>query len=285
MDDTRSHRFTRLLSTMAVTAAIVASSALSGGGVASAAPPTPTQKLCGQSTDDPATDKSLLLWGKVKGTKPGQIGDNIDVIQPGPQYQPNPKYVKYYAIRRGGDHKGHNDDFLLLPTNRIRGIECPYLYNGSELNLWSAAWLQAGKLVAKNPTRPIAIGVNSATARSQNQLHIHLAQVNPTTLADLRAIPNPETHLDNWTKTDVVLRVNKTKSKIPRHFRVVKYTGGLPDLFGVLKRQLPATEDMADQSIGVVDAGQPNTYFVLTSNPKLGGAGTGLMDMIYGWGV
>ncbi|MCX2754686.1 MULTISPECIES: hypothetical protein [unclassified Gordonia (in: high G+C Gram-positive bacteria)] len=95
MDDTRSHRFTRLLSTMAVTAAIVASSALSGGGVASAAPPTPTQKLCGQSTDDPATDKSLLLWGKVKGTKPGQIGDNIDVIQPGPQYQPNPKYVKY----------------------------------------------------------------------------------------------------------------------------------------------------------------------------------------------
>ncbi|PKZ63348.1 CDP-diacylglycerol pyrophosphatase [Gordonia terrae] len=287
MTDTHSHRFTRLLSTMAVTAAIVASTALSGGGVASAAPPTPgpTQQKCGQSTDDPNKDVRLYLWGKVRDTNPGQIGDNLDVVQPGPKYQPNPKHPKSYAIRNGGDHKGHDDDFLLLPTNRIKGIECPYLYGKTELNLWSTAWLQAGKYVAKNPIKPIAIGVNSAERRGQDQLHIHLAQVHPDTLADLKAITNPQTHLGSWTKNDVVLRVNPLKSAVPRHFRVVKYTGGLPNLFRVLNGQLPAGETMEQQSIAVVDAGQPNTYFVLNSNPKLGGAGTGLMDIIYGWGA
>ncbi|MCG7631460.1 MULTISPECIES: CDP-diacylglycerol diphosphatase [Gordonia] len=288
MDDTRSHRFTRLLPTMAVTAAIVASTALSGGGVASAAPPTPTQKLCGQSTDNPKTDDRLWLWGKVKGTTPKKPGDNREVVQPAAQVQPNKKKPKFYAVRRGGDSQGVNDDFLVVPTNRIRGIECPYLWDGSQLNLWSAAWWQGGMLVAKDPAKPLAIGVNSVQKRGQDQLHIHMAQVHPDTLRDLKAMSHPETSLYGWTKTDVKLHIDpkKTAGDVERHFHVVKYTGALPDLFKVLRSQLTAGQDIGTYSIGVVDAGQPNTYFVLASAPTLGGGkdtGTGSMDQIYAW--
>ncbi|MDL9944833.1 hypothetical protein QSJ19_04390 [Gordonia sp. ABSL11-1] len=53
-------------------------------------------------------------------TAPGKVGTNIDVIKPGPQYQPSPAHPKFYAVRKGGDSKGVNDD-LLLRTNRING--------------------------------------------------------------------------------------------------------------------------------------------------------------------
>ncbi|MFT4393971.1 CDP-diacylglycerol diphosphatase [Gordonia lacunae] len=289
MDDTHSHRFTRLLSTMAVTAAIVASTALSGGGIASAAPPTPTQKLCGQAGDNPKTDSRLWLWGQVKNTTPKKPGSNLEVVQPAGQVQPNPKKPKYYAVRHGGDSKGVDDDFLIVPTNRVRGIECPYLWDGSQLNLWSAGWWQGGKRVAKDPAKPLAIGVNSAEKRGQDQLHIHLAQVYPGTLRDLKAISHPETSLFNWRKTDVVLDVDPAKTSNPnhqKHFHVVKYTGALPDLFKVLHGQMAVGDDIGKYSIAVVDAGQPNTYFVLASTPTLGGGkdtGTGLMDQIYAW--
>lgn len=207
----------------------------------------------------------------------------LDSRQPGPRYQPNPAAPKFYAIRKGGDSKGYKDDFLLLPTNRIKGIECPFLEDGSQLNLWSAAWFQIPNYVATNPAKPFALGVNSAQSRGQDQLHIHLAQVYPPTLADLKAIPNPQTNLNNWMSTDVRLRINPHFSGGTRHFRVVKYRGTMPDLFKQLKRVLPAGETMDIQSIGVVYAGTPNTWYLLNSTRKFANDGTGLMDVIYGW--
>ncbi|WP_238421357.1 CDP-diacylglycerol diphosphatase [Gordonia sp. 'Campus'] len=284
MDKSHSYRFTRLLTTMAVSAAIAASTAISAGGIASAAPPTPTQKLCGQTSDNPKTDSRLYLWGQVKGTTPKKPGPNIEVVQPAAQVQPNPKKPKYYAVRRGGDSKGVDDDFLIVPTNRVRGIECPYLWDGTQLNLWSAAWWQGGKRVAKNPAKPLAIGVNSAQKRGQDQLHVHMAQVYPATLRDLQAITQPETSLYQWKKTDVPLSVDPRKSwNAQRNFHVVKSTGALPDLFKVLHGQMAVGEDIGLYSIAVVDAGKPDTYFVLASTPALSNNGTGLMDMVYAW--
>lgn len=260
-------------------AGIAITTLLGGGvpGVASAAPPD----ACGHYSDK--TTGRGYLWGQVKGTKPWAPGSNLAVVQPGPQYQPNPLDPKYYAIRKGGDSKGFKDDFLLLPTNRIKGIECPYLENGSQLNLWSAAWFQIPNYVAVNPAKPFALGVNSADTRGQDQLHIHLAQVYPDTLADLRAIPNMPTNLNNWMSTNYKLRINPHFSGGTRQFRVVKYRGTMPNLFAQLDQVLPGKEVMDYQSIGVVYAGQPNTWYLLNSTRNLPGRGTGLMDMIYGW--
>lgn len=60
---------------------------------------------------DSTTTTRGYLWGQVKDTKPWAKGSNLDVVQPGPQYQPNPAAPKFYAIRKGGDSKGYKDDF------------------------------------------------------------------------------------------------------------------------------------------------------------------------------
>lgn len=256
------------------------------GGVASAAP-APPPAGCGLVTD---TGNRFSLWDDVKGEtnipphKPG----NLVVVRPG--VQPDPQRTQYYAIRKGGDHPGHNDDFLLVPTNRIQGIECSYLWQPTQSNLWRYASVEANNWVATNPAKPIALGVNSKTARGKDQLHIHLAQANPATVADLNAIKNPATSLQSWMGTNVELRINDrnakkqhTKPRKSAHYRVVKYTGSLPNLFTVLKNELPAKEKMADQSIAVISAGAPNTYWLLNSNPTLPGGGSGLADYVYGW--
>lgn len=253
-----------------------------GAGLAPVVSAAPVPDSCGHYSDS-TTDKRGYLWGQVKGTKPWAQGSNLDVVQPGPAYQPNPASPLYYAVRKGGDSKGVKDDYLLLPTNRIKGIECPFLLDGSQLNLWSAAWFQIPNYVAVNPAKPFALGVNSATSRGQDQLHLHLAQVYPDTLADLKAVPNLPTNLDNWMSTNVKLRINPHFPGGTRQFRVVKYRGTMPDLFKQLKRVLPATETMDAQSIGVVAAGPPNTWYLLNSTRTFGGHGTGLMDVIYGW--
>ncbi len=271
----------RTLAALAISAAIGFGSVVGVGGTGLVAA-APVPDSCGHYSDSTTTTRGYL-WGQVKDTKPWAKGSNLDVVQPGPQYQPNPAAPKFYAIRKGGDSKGYKDDFLLLPTNRIKGIECPFLEDGSQLNLWSAAWFQIPNYVATNPAKPFALGVNSAQSRGQDQLHIHLAQVYPPTLADLKAIPNPQTNLNNWMSTDVRLRINPHFSGGTRHFRVVKYRGTMPDLFKQLKRVLPAGETMDIQSIGVVYAGTPNTWYLLNSTRKFANDGTGLMDVIYGW--
>ena len=282
----------RRLATLAIGAAIAISTAF-GGGIATAAPTVaPPPAGCGLDSDSGKTDPRFTLWDDVKGetgVKPFKPG-NLDVVTPAAKYQPDKKHPKRYAIRLGGDHPGHGDDYLLVPTNRIKGIECSYLWDGSQLNLWYSAWAEAQKWVAKIPAKPLAIGVNSAEARGKDQLHIHLAVANPATVSALKAIKNPQRNLDRWTTTNVNLPVNDPhKTKVSAQFRVVKYTGSLPNLFRVLHKQLPKGEAMYTQSIAVIDAGTPNTYYVLNSTPNLPGVspahGTGLADYVYGWGV
>lgn len=109
------------------------------------------------------------------------------------------------------------------------------------------------------------------------------------TLADLRK-SNVPTDLNQWMSSVVTLRVNDRdkKHKQPKDvrtdadFRVVKYTGSLPNLFTELKRRLPAGEAMETQMIGVVYTGMPKTYYVLNSSSRIHD-GTGAADYIFGW--
>ncbi|MDY7579718.1 CDP-diacylglycerol diphosphatase [Herbaspirillum sp. RTI4] len=68
--------------------------------------------------------------------------------------------------------------FLLLPTARISGIESPELLNEDAPNFWAFAWEQryrVGEMLGKPLAREqIGIEVNSAAARSQLQLHLHI---------------------------------------------------------------------------------------------------------------
>lgn len=68
--------------------------------------------------------------------------------------------------------------YLLIPTERITGIESPTLLVPEATNYFAAAW-RARPLVEERLGRPVprgwmSLAVNSEFARTQNQLHIHI---------------------------------------------------------------------------------------------------------------
>ena len=68
--------------------------------------------------------------------------------------------------------------YLLLPTARISGIESPQILDKDSPNYWAAAWA-ARIWVEQKLQHPItrdwlALTINSAYGRTQNQLHIHV---------------------------------------------------------------------------------------------------------------
>ena len=68
--------------------------------------------------------------------------------------------------------------FLLIPTERIPGIESPTLLEPTAPNYFAPAWDARSFVDARAgtdiPRDFISLAINSAVARSQNQLHIHV---------------------------------------------------------------------------------------------------------------
>lgn len=68
--------------------------------------------------------------------------------------------------------------YLLLPTARVTGIEVAALQDPAGPNYFAYAW-EATSLVSQHrgvevPRQDLSLAVNSATGRSQHQLHIHI---------------------------------------------------------------------------------------------------------------
>lgn len=84
--------------------------------------------------------------------------------------------------------------YLLIPTQRIVGIESPALLAPDAENYFAAAWNARGfveKAAGRAlPIDSLSLAVNSEFARTQNQLHIHIDCIRPdvrATLSKLRA--------------------------------------------------------------------------------------------------
>jgi CDP-diacylglycerol pyrophosphatase len=80
-----------------------------------------------------------------------------------------------FVVLPGDPENKHN--FLLVPTNRIKGIECPLLWTKyKDINYWEEAWSQATNGGKGNVTYSVVgLGVNSVGSRKEAQLHIHMA--------------------------------------------------------------------------------------------------------------
>lgn len=68
--------------------------------------------------------------------------------------------------------------YLLIPTARVSGIESPELLAPNAPNYWRDAW-QARRFVDDKlrrvlPRDEVSLAINSASGRTQNQLHIHI---------------------------------------------------------------------------------------------------------------
>jgi CDP-diacylglycerol pyrophosphatase len=182
---------------------------------------------------------------------------------------------KRYAVLK--DISGRAQ-YLLIPTDRVPGIESPDLLYAGSPEYWVSAW-NAGrhvdaKLGVQLAANQLGLEINSSTQRSQNQLHIHVDCMR-TDVTDALA-----THRDDpvgewrWTTLD------------GKRYRVTRVTslrdGSNP--FRVVARDLGPQQAMSAQTILVTGAGSDTGrygWLIVNSGRDVdGGTGTaeGLLD-------
>ncbi len=90
--------------------------------------------------------------------------------------------------------------FLAIPTRRVTGVEDPFVLDSAAPNYFAFAWAARDALAARLqrtlPRQDVSIAINSAFARSQDQLHLHLDCLDPDVAGRLAA--NLASLDDNW---------------------------------------------------------------------------------------
>lgn len=210
------------------------------------------------------------LW-KVVGEQ--CVPNARDKGEPGPCTTVD--FQKRYAVLK--DISGRAQ-YLLIPTDRVPGIESAEILYGGSPEYWAGAWA-AGRYVdakLKTTLAPTELGleINSSQRRSQNQLHIHVDCMRNDIADALAPYRHDAPGTWRWTTLD---------GKRYRITRVMSLTDrGNP--FRVVARSLGAQQSMAVQTILVTGAG-PDTardgWLVVNSGLDVeGGTGTaeGLLD-------
>jgi CDP-diacylglycerol pyrophosphatase len=182
---------------------------------------------------------------------------------------------KRYAVLK--DISGRAQ-YLLIPTDRVAGIEdSSILYAGSP-EYWVGAWNAGRHVDAKLGTQlaanQLGLEINSSTQRSQNQLHIHVDCMRTDITAALAAHRDDPIGEWRWTTLDGT------------RYRVTRVTSlrDSSNPFRVVARDLAPEQAMSAQTILVTGAG-PDTarygWLIVNSGRDVdGGTGTaeGLLD-------
>ena len=115
----------------------------------------------------------------------------------------------------GGEERGSvvlrpplSEDTVFAPTRRIEGVEDPFLQSADAPNYFDAAWRARTFLKTADGRAPerdaIALFVNSAVVRTQDQLHIHVGCLLPYARRTLAAAA-PKIPMGEWTQIGPVV--------------------------------------------------------------------------------
>ncbi|WP_030299457.1 CDP-diacylglycerol diphosphatase [Streptomyces katrae] len=221
---------------------------------------------CGDATDG----DRLYLWLKVKNWSKQPLVPCNPVMR---LYE-NPEC----AVMSGGPGKG----LLLVPTARVKGIECHDVWSNPALHYWNTAW---GYVDLKMNTTRTGLGINSALKRSEDQLHIHMADFNPPVQAYLDAnVGKLATSPDDWAKKVLIVPGHdSTEDRTYRGLYAKEPTLEKVNLFYLVAKYtaFASSDRMANQTIIVVPAGKYPGFYILNSEPTLSPSpGTGTCDFI-----
>ncbi|CAB3756966.1 CDP-diacylglycerol diphosphatase [Paraburkholderia humisilvae] len=180
----------------------------------------------------------------------------------------NVNLTKRYAIYK--DAAG-NTQFLLIPTDRVTGIESPLILKADAPDYWVDAWdsrhYVSERAQVQLPGNQVGLAINSKFRRSQSQLHIHIDCMRADIVAALA--PFRDEALNRWRPVTLDgLRY--------RVMRVDNLSGG-NNPFRVVARGHPGTDQMAEQTILVTSAGPTTRNGWLIVNSALNiedGSGT-----------
>jgi CDP-diacylglycerol pyrophosphatase len=163
--------------------------------------------------------------------------------------------------------------FLLIPTARITGIESPVLLADGAPNYFADAWLARRYIDARvghaMPRDTISLAINPPTARSQEQLHIHIDCVRP----DVRDALRQQTIGDDWTMLPAPLA--------DQRYAALRLPGDVLDAnpFKILANTVAgAREAMGTYTLVLVGTNDPKTgpgFILLAGHVGAEGAGHG----------
>jgi CDP-diacylglycerol pyrophosphatase len=101
-----------------------------------------------------------------------------------------------------------SDDMILVPTRRIIGIEDPFLQSPGAPNYFDAGWRARSFLRGADGRAPerdaVALVVNSAVVRDQDQLHIHVGCLLPSARQTIAAAA-PRVPIGEWAPIGAVV--------------------------------------------------------------------------------
>ena len=207
--------------------------AISGVPAQALAVADPQSSGCGDWND---TGRRFYLWDQVKRRTPGNPGNNLEVTFPDPSRDYG------YAVHNGKPHgQSSTYDLLLIPTNRISGIECPKVWQPNALNLWQYARNAARRIPSGTD---IALAINSAEMRDQDQLHIHVSRLRRDAKDDL-------TRQQQLITTDPAKWRGTVISLLGKDFRALHVNDLSVNPFNLLKDNVAPT-DMSAQTLVVV---------------------------------
>jgi CDP-diacylglycerol pyrophosphatase len=180
---------------------------------------------------------------------------------------------KGYAVwkdMRGSSH------FLLIPTIRLTGIEDPDLLKPTLPNYWEGAWKITSYVTAvigkKIPRDYLGLGINSPTARSQDQLHIHADCLVPGVRELFKKYEDEFTSsLKPWSQ-DKTLRVMKIESEDLHDY----------DAFKILAKDLAGHEDEMQLhaliAVGAIFKDGTHGFYLIDVNRGEGSGGEFYLD-------
>jgi CDP-diacylglycerol pyrophosphatase len=155
--------------------------------------------------------------------------------------------------------------YLLIPVEPVTGIEDEKNFSPSFVDLWSSAWLWSEKYPGR-PRVVTGLAMNSALARTQNQLHIHISCV----LADVtKTLEKKKISSDPNNATSIKLGPNGTAYRVV----AVPALDGASSPFTVARTIAQSTKtEMREQGIAVVRAKKNNGFYILDTAENRGGA-------------
>ncbi|MGH8778410.1 CDP-diacylglycerol diphosphatase [Paraburkholderia sp.] len=182
---------------------------------------------------------------------------------------------RHYAILKDISGKAQH---LLIPTDRVTGIESPAILSANLLPYWSDAWtsrrfveISVKQSLADNQ---LGIEINSQFRRSQDQLHIHIDCMRADVTDALARHRDDTPGTWRWDTVD------------GKRYRIMRVTSldGVDDPFRIVARDHDTTQAMAIQTILVTGAGTSaarDGWLIVNSDLALDqGTGTaeGLLD-------
>ncbi|USU20385.1 CDP-diacylglycerol diphosphatase [Paraburkholderia fungorum] len=182
---------------------------------------------------------------------------------------------KRYAILK--DIVGRSQH-LLIPTDRVTGIESPFILAPNAPDYWDDAWtsrLYVEKSVKRTlPDNQLGLEINSQFRRSQNQLHIHIDCMQDK-ISDALARHAKDTPGEwHWDTLD------------GQRYRIMRVTSltQADNPFRIVARDNPNSQAMAMQTVLVTGAGpsaKQDGWLIVNSGLDIdNGSGTaeGLLD-------